>query len=154
MGTLELLVKLASFGTAGVSVLAIFYIGNCIQKLPNDSPAWKPALMKRYMNMCIVIALICTLSGGVNAYFNRNKIVAANEQTARISTKYNEQVRKIESEKQEISAELSSLRAVLQQTHTFTPAISVKLDSATVKVSRLQIQPQEEIRMNTGPGIL
>ena len=154
MGTLELMVKLASFGTAVVSVLAIFYIGYCIQKLPNDSPAWKPALMKRYMNMCIVIALICTLSGGVNAYFNRNKIVAANEQTARISTKYNEQVRKIESEKQEISAELSSLRAVLQQTHTFTPAISVKLDSATVKVSRLQIQPQEEIRMNTGPGIL
>ena len=145
MNSLELLVKFASFGTAGVSVLAIFYIGYSIQKLPNNAPPWKPALMKKYMNMCIVIALICTLSGGVNAYFNRNKIVAANEQVANISAEYKGQIQKIESEKSEISADLSSLRALLQQGPTLTPAVSAKLDSAEVKVNRLQLKPQKEM---------
>ena len=145
MNSLELLVKFASFGTAGVSVLAIFYIGLGIQKLPNNAPPWKPALMKKYMNMCIVIALICTLSGGVNAYFNRNKIVAANEQVASMGAQYKEQIQKVESEKSEISADLSSLRALLQQGPTLTPAVSAKLDSAEVKVNRLQLKPQKEM---------
>jgi hypothetical protein len=44
MATLELLVKLASFGTAGVCVLAVFYIGHGVQNLPNDAPEWKARL--------------------------------------------------------------------------------------------------------------
>lgn len=74
MKSLESLVELASFGTAGVSVLAIFLIGRSILKLPNDSPIWKVDLMKRYQNVCIIIAIICSLSGGANAYFNMGKI--------------------------------------------------------------------------------
>lgn len=78
-GSLDFLVRLASFGTAGVCILAIFFIGSAIIKLPNDSPTWKPALMKRFISACIVIAGITAASGGLNAYFNRGKIVDADK---------------------------------------------------------------------------
>lgn len=76
-GSLDFLVKLASFGTAGVCILAIFFIGSAIIKLPNDSPSWKPQLMKRFISACIIIAGITAVSGGLNAYFNRGKTVEA-----------------------------------------------------------------------------
>jgi hypothetical protein len=80
-GSLDFLVKLASFGTAGVCILAIFFIGSAIIKLPNDSPSWKPQLMKRFISACIIIAGITAVSGGLNAYFNRGKIVEADRKT-------------------------------------------------------------------------
>jgi len=80
-GSLDFLVKLASFGTAGVCILAIFFIGSAIIKLPNDSPSWKPQLMKRFISACIIIAGITAVSGGLNAYFNRGKIVDADRKT-------------------------------------------------------------------------
>lgn len=79
LGSLDLLVKLASFGTAGVCVLAIFLIGNAILRLPNDAPKWKPDLMKKFINACILIAVITTISGGLTAYFNQGKIQVADE---------------------------------------------------------------------------
>jgi len=94
-GSLELLVKLASFGTAGVCVLAIFLIGNAILKLPNDAPKWKPDLMKKFINACILIAVITTISGGLTAYFNQGKVQVADEKakeadkgTAIVATEY------------------------------------------------------------------
>lgn len=80
-GSLDFLVKLASFGTAGVCILAIFLIGSAIIKLPNDSPSWKPQLMKRFISACIIIAGITAVSGGLNAFFNRGKIVEADQKT-------------------------------------------------------------------------
>jgi hypothetical protein len=74
-----MLVKLASIGTAGVCVLAIFIIGTSIMRLKSDTPEWKVSLMKKYMNTCIWIAVICMISGGANAYFNQNKIKTAND---------------------------------------------------------------------------
>jgi len=80
-GSLDFLVKLASFGTAGVCILAIFFIGSAIIKLPNDSPLWKPQLMKRFISACIIIAGITAASGGLNAFFNKGKIVEADRKT-------------------------------------------------------------------------
>jgi hypothetical protein len=141
---LELLVKLANLGTAGVCVLAIFYIGTIIPKIPNNAPAWKPALMKKYMNMCIVVAIICAFSGGVNAYFNRNKIAAANGQVARLSAGYEDQLKRIGSEKREISASFDSLKGLLSQEYMLKPAIHSALDSTKSKIDRLQFSPKEE----------
>jgi membrane-bound ClpP family serine protease len=77
MESYELLVKLASFGTAGVCVLAIFLIGTSIMRLKADTPEWKVSLMHKFMNTCILIAIISAISGGANAYFNQNKIQTA-----------------------------------------------------------------------------
>ena len=88
LGSFDLLVKLASFGTAGVCILAIFIIGYSIFKLPNDAPAWKPDLMKKFINASILIAVITTVSGGLNAYFNQQKIQEADRGTVRVASEY------------------------------------------------------------------
>jgi len=93
METYELLVKLASIGTAGVCVLAIFLIGTSIMRLKADTPEWKVSLMKKFMNTCIIIAIICTVSGGANAYFNQNKIQAAKEEAEEANEKSEEAVK-------------------------------------------------------------
>jgi hypothetical protein len=89
LGSFDLLVKLASFGTAGVCILAIFIIGYSIFKLPNDVPNWKPELMKKFINASIIIAVITAISGGLNAYFNQQKIQEADTGTAVVATEYN-----------------------------------------------------------------
>ena len=146
MENIELLVKLASFGTAGVSVLAIFYIGYCIQKLPNSAPDWKPALMKKYMNMCIIIAIICTVSGGLNAYFNRGKIVAAEDAKSKLEAGYEEQSQNVESAKRAVTASFNSLREALRSQHVARgPAVTAAIDSADVRIHRIQLKPKSEL---------
>lgn len=88
LGSFDLLVKLASFGTAGVCILAIFIIGYSIFKLPNDAPNWKPDLMKKFINASIIIAVITAVSGGLNAYFNQQKIQSADQGTANVANEY------------------------------------------------------------------
>lgn len=88
LGSFDLLVKLASFGTAGVCILAIFIIGYSIFKLPNDAPKWKPDLMKKFINASIIIAVITAASGGLNAYFNQQKIQEADQGTANVANEY------------------------------------------------------------------
>lgn len=88
LGSFDLLVKLASFGTAGVCILAIFIIGYSIFKLPNDAPKWKPDLMKKFINASIIIAVITAVSGGLNAYFNQQKIKNADQGTANVANEY------------------------------------------------------------------
>ncbi len=77
METLDALVKLASLGTAGICIFAIFFMGTGIFRLPNDTSEIKALLMKKYMNVCIFIAIICMISGVANSYFNMNKVKIA-----------------------------------------------------------------------------
>lgn len=141
MDFLEPLVKLASFGTAGVSVLAIFYIGYNVQKLPNDSPEWKPALMRKYMSMCVTIAIICAISGGANAYFNQGKIMAAEHEKNQIQTGYEIQMRNIDQERQTVSRHLDSLKILLRQQQIHNPVVSSMLDSTAVSIQRIKLEP-------------
>jgi hypothetical protein len=141
MESLESLVKLASFGTAGVCVLAIFIIGTSIFKLSNDTPEWKVSLMKKYMNVCVVIAIICTISGIANAYFNRAKIVAANEKVDKLSIAYKDVSQKVEMTRDEFSRKLQ----VLQQNHAANPEARELMQSASKDLMQLQIKPLEEV---------
>ena len=102
METLEQLVKLASLGTAGVCVLAVFLIGTSIFRLGNDTPEWKVSLMKKYMNTCIIIAFICTISGGANAYFNQNKIKVAEKDLVEFGDRYEEEVNQLNAYKTDL----------------------------------------------------
>jgi hypothetical protein len=77
MDSWDALVRLASLGTSGVCVLAVFLMGVIIWKLPNNTPPWKAALMKNYLYICLAIAIVSALSGGANAYFNREKVLLA-----------------------------------------------------------------------------
>lgn len=133
-GSLDFLVKLASFGTAGVCILAIFFIGSAILKLPNDSPSWKAQLMKRFITACIIIAGITAFSGGLNAYFNRGKIVEADKkaevssnETVVVANEYE----KLSAQYNELSNKVASLLDIIgKNQNNNSPAV----DAATNKV--------------------
>ncbi|UCG62806.1 MAG: hypothetical protein JSV52_05850 [Candidatus Zixiibacteriota bacterium] len=147
MENLDFLVKLASFGTAGVSVLAIFYIGFNIARLPNDAPEWKSKLMSKFISACVVIAITCAISGGVNAYFNRGKIVKAETRTKQVEAGYQKQLSKVMSERDAVKASLVSLRAALTQNQMLNPTVSKALDSTEVRVNRIQLVPKDQLRI-------
>jgi hypothetical protein len=145
MATLEMLVKLASFGTAGVCVLAVFYIGHYIQKLPNDAPEWKARLMGKYINACVIIAVICTVSGGVNAYFNRNKIVTAEGNYESLKIEYGQEQARVLAQKNQLTAELNTLKSRFQGPAVDLNAIRPQLDTVLRKVDGLQMRPIQEV---------
>ena len=71
---LDTLVQLASAGTSGVCVLAIFWSGVCLQRLPRDAADGRYRSFRHFMAMCVLIALISAGAATANAYFNRQKI--------------------------------------------------------------------------------
>ena len=73
-GILDTLVKLASLGASGVCVLAIFWVGWLISKVPPDANANTHKTMRMYMGMTIMIAVIAFASGIANAWFNAQEI--------------------------------------------------------------------------------
>lgn len=145
MATLEMLVKLASFGTAGVCVLFVFYCGYGVLKLPNDTPEWKVKLMNRYIFACVIVAAICTVSGGVNAYFNRNRIVSAENNYDNLVTEYRKEQASVQGQKQELTRELNMLQAKLQGRVVDVNTIRPAFDTLLHRVDGLQMRPVEEV---------
>lgn len=140
-GSLDFLVKLASFGTAGVCILAIFFIGSAIIKLPNNSPPWKPQLMKRFISACILIAGITAVSGGLNAFFNRYKTVEAEKkaessigETKVVADEYE----KLSAQYTELSEKVTSLLNQMEQTK----------NSDSPRAEAVTTQMAEEIKIN------
>ena len=110
MESMEQLVKLASFGTAGVSVLAIFWIGFNIYRLSDDAPAWKATLLSKFMNVCLIIAVISALSGVVNAYFNQNKVQTATENLDIVMSEYDSLSSSFSNYKNVVDQQLSTIK--------------------------------------------
>jgi len=140
-GSLDFLVKLASFGTAGVCILAIFFIGSAIIKLPNNSPPWKPQLMKRFISACILIAGITAVSGGLNAFFNRGKAVEASKkaESSLGETKVvAEEYEKLSAQYTELSQKVTTLIDHIEQTKN---SDSPRAEAVTTKMA-------EEIKIN------
>lgn len=69
------LVKLASFGATGVCMLAVFWVGLLIQKIPADASPDQHKTVRTYMLMTCAIAGIAFVSGLANAWFNRATVV-------------------------------------------------------------------------------
>lgn len=111
--TLDLIVRLASLGTAGISILGIFYTGIIVKSLPNDVSSGKLTAVRMYKNMCIVIAIICAISGGLNAYYNQQKVRDAKENVARIENRYLNQADILNTAKEAISNDLTELSQIL-----------------------------------------
>jgi Zn-dependent protease with chaperone function len=133
--TLEVLVKLASIGTAGVCVLSVFLIGFTIFKLPNDTPEWKPVLLKKFINACIIIALITAVSGSLNAYFNINRVAEADKATAEMVGEY-----------EKLATDFTELQEVAQKQEeiisTVQPRSPVLEISPSASESLIQFEPR------------
>lgn len=154
----DFLVKLASFGTAGVCVLAIFFIGSAIIKLPNDSPTWKPQLMKRFISACIIIAGITALSGGLNAYFNRSKVVEADKkaevslkETVTVANEYE----KLTAQYNDLSAKVTSLLQLIDKNRTTSsPQVTDEKNKVLQELKVEDPKPLDQILGSKSPYII
>ncbi len=111
--TLDLIVKLASLGTAGISILGIFYTGIIVKSLPNDVTSGKLSAVRMYKNMCIVVAIICAISGGLNAFFNLQKVMDAKDSMAKIENNYTNQADSLDIIRSAIVSDLAELKQKL-----------------------------------------
>ena len=141
---LDILVKLASFGAAGISILAVFIIGMKIFNLPNDTSSIKASVLKFYMSTCIFMTVISGVSGVANAYFNQEKIIQANNNFDQLSTTYKDELQKVENEKKEIDATLVSLRRQLRSVNNLPASVSTTLNKTETQVNQIKMLPYDQ----------
>lgn len=103
------LVKLASFGATGVCILAVFWVGILIQKIPADASPDQHKTVRSYMLMTCAIAGIAFASGLANAWFNRATVnqyltekTAAENQITEIRSRVSESKKGLETLNSEI----------------------------------------------------
>jgi len=146
MEIFETLVQLASIGTAGISILAIFLIWRSIHTLPDSSPNWKVKLMYRYQNFCLFMAVICALSGGANAYFNASKTAEAAKQAADLAAAYDEQQNKFLVYQMEMTQSLEQIQQDLANTKaTSTSGQIAMLENFQTKLRAMNFKPLDSI---------
>ncbi|WP_395747560.1 hypothetical protein [Prosthecobacter sp.] len=77
----ETVVQLANIGCGAICVLGVLGSFTLISKASTETPRWVPDLIKRFMQMCISLAVV---SAGASFYLARNnagKVQVAREQT-------------------------------------------------------------------------
>jgi hypothetical protein len=143
IGNLEFLVKLASFGAAGISILAVFIIGSKVFNLPNDTSEIKASILRLYIRMCVFMTVVCGVSGIANAYFNRSRIENAYEKYDKLSSSYQDQVKRIEDEKRTLQMNLEMLREQLGPVSQLSPEVSSAINRAEQSAFELHMVPIE-----------
>jgi len=139
------LVKLASFGTSGVCILAVFVVGASITRLPKDSPEWRVSLMKRYINFCVIIALVSALSGGANAYFNEKKRAEAESDYKVLKVSYDNDRRKVTKQNAEINSAMLALKNQLQKTPSLNPEVWSAIENIQKGITQQKLTPEDKI---------
>jgi len=71
---LDVLVKLASLGTSGICIFAIFWIGWLIWHPPANPDPERHRTLRFFMAVCVIIALISLVTGLKSAEFNADAI--------------------------------------------------------------------------------
>lgn len=143
--TLELLVKFASLGTAGISIIGIFYTGIIVKSLPNDVSASKLSAVRMYKNLCITVAFICAVSGGLNAYFNMKKIQDAKNDTKTIENQYEIQADSLRVSKEAIGKDLIYLREMLVNQQVPLTEASTILNRINSNVNSMVLRPVSDM---------
>lgn len=139
--TLDLIVKLASLGTAGISILGIFYTGIIVKSLPNDVSSEKLSAVRMYKNMCIVVAIICAISGGLNAFFNLQKVMDAKNSMAKIENNYTNQSDSLEIIRSAIVSDLTELKQMLADEPFDLTVTSEVMQRINANVNSLSFNP-------------
>ncbi|MBN1899838.1 hypothetical protein JW926_00765 [Candidatus Sumerlaeota bacterium] len=110
---LDSLVKIASAGTSGVCVFAIFYSGNYLIKSGSKISTQQVKAFKFYMLMCIGIAVISAGSGIANAYYKYKEIETLKSKNATLYQKVEasqNQITTLKDEKEGLNKSLSKAR--------------------------------------------
>jgi len=97
----EQLPAIASTGAAGISVLMVLLIGYYILRMPKDSPEWKAGLMRKYINVCLIIAIVCAATGTLNFTINYDIVVNSKEKIEKERTEKEQAKENAKEEKKE-----------------------------------------------------
>ncbi len=130
-GMLDTLVKLAAIGTSGLCLLFVFWCGNLVRSLPDSASEGKISLVKHYMTVCLIMAVITGLSGGANAFFNRHAVVVA-------ETKVAEGRKELATVRQDLTAVSTAVEALKTTPQVTTPEAKEKF----TRVSEILRQTQ------------
>jgi cell division protein FtsL len=142
---LEVLVKLASLGAAGIGIVGIFYTAIIVRGLPNDVTPAKLASVKLLTKLCIITVIVCGISGVCNSYFSMKKIQDAKNQTTEITKQYNSELNNLQISKAAINKDLTELRAKLSGSTALPQGVTNTLDNAVTKVNSLKLKPTSDI---------
>jgi hypothetical protein len=149
MVPLDLLVKLASFGTAGVCVLAIFLVGKSILGLPDNSPPWRVSLLHKYQYFCVLMATVSAVSGVANAYFNQQKIVTAQDNVSKLAGLYKTESKGWRANKEELEANINSINTSIARSNA-SPEVRESVSKLKASIGRIRIRPVEELTREMG----
>ena len=151
---LDTIIKLASIGAAGICIAGIILAYLMIRKLPKNASKELMSLIQFFIKACIFMALICTLSGAANAYFNQNKVVEAQENAAKVQkqndalkTRLNAEVEKFNRNKLLLNNEINTLQRTLRQIPNVPNNFRSSVDSISAISNRMSINREKIINI-------
>jgi hypothetical protein len=130
-GMLDTLVKLAAIGTSGLCVLFVFWCGSLVKNLPDNTSQGKISVVKHYMTVCLIMAVITGLSGGANAFFNRNAVVSAENKVA-------ESRKELATVREDLTAVSKAVEALKTSPTATAPETRMKFTEVSDALRRMQ----------------
>lgn len=135
------LVKLASIGTAGISILAVFITGVIIYRLPNDVSEEKTGILKFFIISCFIFVILSTGTGIANAIFNQEKINEKEKTITDVTKQYETEKNNWLQYRSEVTNELTKIENQLNKPGVSKDSISSRLKLLNIKTSNMNISP-------------
>ncbi len=135
------LVKLASLGATGVSVLAIFVTGVIIYRLPNNVSKEKSGLLKYYLVTCLIFAVLSGASGVLNAMFNKSETDLKAEEKAAVVKQYQEESQKWVDYRGVVEARLTKMQQAIQGPTVNKAALANELKELSGTTRKIGTRP-------------
>ncbi len=82
---LDTLVKLASAGTSGVCILAIFWSGYLLLCTPPKADIERHRSLRHFMTVALAVAVVSAFAASISSYFNYRQIVGLKAQGASLA---------------------------------------------------------------------
>jgi hypothetical protein len=142
------LVKLASFGTAGISILAVFMTGIIIYKLPNDVSKEKTGMLKFFIVSCFVFVLLSTGTGIANALFNKSVIDEKEEKVEEVTEKYETERKNWLKYKDDITIQVTNIENRLRQPTINKNLLLDDIKTLSIKTNEMKFSPLKLERIN------
>ena len=142
------LVKLASFGTAGISILAVFMTGIIIYKLPNDVSKEKTGMLKFFIVSCFIFVLLSTGTGIANALFNKSVIDEKVEKVEEVTEKYETERKNWLKYKDDITIQVTNIENRLRQPTINRNLLLNDIKTLSIKTNEMKFSPLKLERIN------
>src|SRR3569623_70938 len=130
-GVLQVLVKLAAIGTAGVGIFGVFWAGFLLLKLSNDAPAKKHESIRFYMGMSVIMSIIVACTTLIATFIDnhyRNALDKVTAEKTQLSNDNKGLVKSTTSQAAQLKDMDSRLRLYDQAVGSIATSLSAKFD--------------------------